>query len=163
MPGEKTLTHSYGDPTYTWSSDNSICTATFSSPFSTQTKDVTINALGHGWGALSYEWLNDYAQCTATRVCTHDASHTESETVNTMYEVTQDPTHYVPGSKVYTADFRQYFGEGAVATSVSVEIPPETLYSVDVYWNGDMIFVFDSGRFDMIREIYCARLGRREI
>lgn len=34
----------------------------------------------HIWSEIAYEWADDNSTCTATRVCTVDASHTESET-----------------------------------------------------------------------------------
>ncbi len=66
--------------------------ATFTNTvFVQQTKaDVVTNAKhGHNYGAVRYSWTSDNLKCTATRVCSHDDSHVETETVNSTPSVTQ--------------------------------------------------------------------------
>lgn len=60
-----------------------------------------IPALGHGWGAVSYEWSADHSSLTATRVCAHDASHVETETVSAASTVTLAPTCTEAGKTTY--------------------------------------------------------------
>ena len=60
-----------------------------------------IPALGHGWGTVSYEWNADHSSLTATRVCAHDASHVETETVSAASTVTLAPTCTEAGKTTY--------------------------------------------------------------
>ena len=82
-------------------------TATFTnSAFATQTKTVTdIPATGHDWNAPTYEWSADNKTVTATRTCKNDASHVETETVNTTSKQTKAPTCEAKGETTYTATF----------------------------------------------------------
>ena len=73
--------------------------------FSEQTYEVTLNPKGHAWEDPTYEWNTDYSQCTATRVCANDASHIETETVNSTYELVQKPTCCEVGIGRFTAAF----------------------------------------------------------
>ncbi len=83
-------------------------TATFTNAgFEKQTKTVdNIDALGHDWDEPTYTWADDNSTVTATRVCKHDASHVETETANTTYEVVKEPTIAEEGTGRYTAVFR---------------------------------------------------------
>ena len=60
--------------------------------FLDQTKDVTLEAIGHEWGEVTYTWADDNSTCTARRVCAHDSTHIESETVETTYSVPTQAT-----------------------------------------------------------------------
>lgn len=60
--------------------------------------------LGHAYGEVSYVWSEDFAACTATRVCAHDSTHQESETV-TASEEKVNSTCTQAGSVTYTATF----------------------------------------------------------
>ena len=72
--------------------------------FTVQTKTVDdIPALGHDWGEPTYEWNADNSKVTATRVCAHDTSHVETETVSTTFEVTKAMTCLVNGETTYTS------------------------------------------------------------
>ena len=64
-----------------------------------------VPALGHNWGEPSYEWTTDYSTVTAKRVCSHDSSHMETETVNTTSVVSLQPTTTQMGQTTYTATF----------------------------------------------------------
>ena len=89
----------------------------------TDTKTVTIPALGHAWGEPTYVWAADNSTVTATRVCANDSTHVETETVNTGYEVTTAPTFTTVGEGVYTATFTNpAFAE----QTKTVEIPKLT-------------------------------------
>ncbi|MBQ3427319.1 MAG: S-layer homology domain-containing protein [Clostridia bacterium] len=65
----------------------------------------TIDPLGHNWGIPSYSWADDNKKVTASRVCGRDASHIDSETVNTASEVTKQATVTAKGETTYTATF----------------------------------------------------------
>lgn len=82
-------------------------TATFANEaFLEQTKDVVIEkAYGHNYDTPTYEWSDDYQTCTAKRVCLNDSSHIETETVNSVYTVTVEPTAKDGGQEKYTASF----------------------------------------------------------
>ncbi|MBQ5994855.1 MAG: S-layer homology domain-containing protein [Clostridia bacterium] len=66
---------------------------------------VTLNALGHNFGAPTYIWSPDNSTVTATRVCARDASHVETETVNTTSQVIKQPTTTATGTRKFTATF----------------------------------------------------------
>ncbi len=51
-----------------------------------------IDTNAHDWGEPTYTWAEDNSSVTAKRVCTHDASHIEEETVETTTTVTQAAT-----------------------------------------------------------------------
>ena len=59
----------------------------------------------HVWGAPTYTWTSDYSSCTAERVCTEDASHKESETVNSSYTVVTSAQCETDGLGRYTVTF----------------------------------------------------------
>ena len=82
-------------------------TAYFTNPaFTTQTRTRAYgSALGHDWGAPSYSWSANKAVCTAKRVCRNDASHVDSETVQSTSVVTSEPTCTKPGVRTYIAKF----------------------------------------------------------
>ena len=74
----------------------------------TQTKDVVLNAFGHDWNAPTYDWkeVQGGYECTAKRVCKHDASHVETETVTATYAVVTPETCEENGLGRYTAEFK---------------------------------------------------------
>ena len=83
-----------------------IYTASFKSElFSEQTKKVEIEATGHDYGEPEYTWSEDNKQVTAKAVCANDDSHVITETADTTYEVTAEPTAEKEGTGVYTAAF----------------------------------------------------------
>ncbi len=88
-----------GETTYTG--------ATFeNTAFTVQAKTIdNVPALGHDWGAPKYEWNADNSKVTATRICTHDESHFEAETVNTTVETVKAETCESKGETKYTASF----------------------------------------------------------
>ncbi len=67
--------------------------------------DVSTGAVGHDWGEPVYEWSNDCSMVTAKRICRHDASHKEEETVRTSSVVTVPATCTAKGKTTYTAVF----------------------------------------------------------
>ena len=100
-------------------------------------KNVVIPALGHEWGEPTYTWGEGNATCTAVRVCTRDASHTETETVNAAYEVVTAPTLEAPGLGRWTA----VFGNEAFGTkTLDVEIPKLVGFTVTFLdWDGTVL------------------------
>ncbi|MDY6392818.1 MAG: hypothetical protein SPL80_08295 [Bacilli bacterium] len=74
--------------------------------FGTQSKEVEIDAIGHAWAAATYTWSEDNLQCTAKRVCEKDASHVETEKVETKFVVVSPATCELPGVGKYVATFK---------------------------------------------------------
>ena len=70
-----------------------------------KTKTTDIAATGHSWGTPSYAWSSDYKTVVASRTCSHDASHVDTETVNTVPTVSTQPTCTALGKTTYTATF----------------------------------------------------------
>ena len=64
---------------------------------------VDIPALGHSYGAVQYEWNKDHTSVMATRVCKHDASHKQTETVAATAAVTTPATCISAGVRTYTS------------------------------------------------------------
>ncbi len=64
-----------------------------------------VDPLGHDWGEPDYVWSEDCGTVTATRICSHDASHTETEAVQTTVEVIREATLTQGGLIRYTAVF----------------------------------------------------------
>jgi hypothetical protein len=82
-------------------------TASFTNTaFAEQTRTAEdIEALGHDWGTPSYEWSEDNSTVTASAICTRDASHVLTETVNTTSQVSKQPTTEEKGETTWTAEF----------------------------------------------------------
>ncbi|MBO4856312.1 MAG: leucine-rich repeat protein [Bacilli bacterium] len=60
----------------------------------------------HRWGEATYTWSTDYSTCKAERVCLDDATHKESETATSTYEVINPAQCEIDGTGRYTASFR---------------------------------------------------------
>ena len=58
----------------------------------------------HDWGAPKYVWPND-SECKAERVCKHNGSHKETETVTATESVVTEATCEQKGKIKYTATF----------------------------------------------------------
>ena len=80
-----------GEKTYTCS----VCSGT---------KKETLDALGHNYSEPSYAWNG--TSCTAERVCSHDSSHKETETVTAAVTVTQNQSCLSDELSTYTASFQ---------------------------------------------------------
>ena len=80
-------------------------TVTLSGRTYTDTRTEILIALGHDWGTPAYEWAEDNSSVTAIRTCKNDASHVETERVNTTSEVTTAATCLGAGKTTYTASF----------------------------------------------------------
>ena len=63
-----------------------------------------IPKLGHDWGEVTYVWADDNSEVTATRICNHDNSHVETETVGVNAENTLAATCENMGQTTYTSD-----------------------------------------------------------
>ena len=81
----------------------------------------------HDWGAPTYTWSSDNSTCTARRVCLHDQSHTEAETVNSTAKVTLNKTCTLPERTAYTAAFTN--AAFARQTKADVQTAPATGHS----------------------------------
>ena len=73
--------------------------------FEAQSHEITLPATGHSWGTPTYTWSEDNKTCTAKRVCAHDATHVDTETVNSTYVVVEEAKCEEDGTGRYTADF----------------------------------------------------------
>lgn len=58
----------------------------------------------HDWGVVRYVWPSD-SECKAERVCKHDGSHKETETVTASESVVTEATCEQKGKIKYTATF----------------------------------------------------------
>ena len=70
-----------------------------------ETTVEVITATGHDWEAPTYTWSDDNSSVTASRTCKNDASHVETETVDTTSEVTKEAKCEEKGETTYTATF----------------------------------------------------------
>ena len=61
------------------------------------------NKLGHDYGEVKYTWTDN--TCKAERVCKHDSTHIESETVTATETTITAPTCKEKGKMKYTATF----------------------------------------------------------
>ncbi len=84
-------------------------TVTFGEETYTDTKTVTIAALGHNWDYDNgtWSWADDYSAATGTIYCRNDASHTRTYTA-TVTSVTTPATAENDGLIVYTATVGSY-------------------------------------------------------
>ena len=90
-------------------------TVTFDGKTFTDTKEVTIEAIGHDWGEPTWEWAEDLSTATATFVCANDENHVKTLTATVTSEV-------VGHEKVYTATV-ELEGETYTATeTVSIGV-----------------------------------------
>ena len=85
-------------------------TATFSAAygFTTQTKNVTLSAIGHKWGDVTYIWTENAVggyHCTAKHVCENDSTHIETNNAAVTYRVVTPATCETVGSGTYSATF----------------------------------------------------------
>ena len=116
----------------------------------------TVQATGHEWNAPTYEWASDNSTATAKRVCAHDASHEEKETVKTSSEVTKEPTCTEPGETTWTAAFTNKAFAGQTKTEANIPAlghepgDPVTENAVPATEEAD-------GCHDEV--VYCARCG----
>ena len=109
------------DPTCTEEGEV-VYTASFvDNVFATQTKWGTEPALGHSYGEATYTWSDDNTTVQAKRVCTHDESHVETETVATTKVITKAPTATEDGEVTYTAVFQN----GAFVQQTKTEVIPK--------------------------------------
>ena len=113
-----------------------------------------IPALGHDWNAPTYEWAADNSTVTAARVCKHDASHVETETVNTVVRTTE-ATCTEAGERFYTATFENPAFETQTKT---VTIDPKGHAAGDPVKENEVAPTCTvAGGFDSA--VYCAACG----
>ncbi len=84
----------------------SRCSAIFDASKNVIPAIPTINALNHDFGEVTYTWAADYSTCTATRTCSHDASHIETEKVNSVGTITQPSSCTAVQLTKYVATFQ---------------------------------------------------------
>lgn len=103
-----------------------ICqgTAAFAAP-----ETPVIPYCAHNWGRATYQWSEDLSACTATCVCTKNAAHKLTETVETAVADAEEE----PGYLTYTACFKNEAIESASRTVPHVHDWEETRYT----WSED--------------------------
>ena len=86
-----------------WSCD--VCNKLFSDSEDKEEieEPIMIPALGHDWNEPVYDWNEDNTQVTATRVCKNNEEHTETETVNTSFEIKKKASAEAAGAIEYTS------------------------------------------------------------
>ena len=100
-------------------------------------EDDTITESGsHDWNEPTYVWADDNNSVTASRICKNDPTHIETETVDTVYRITKEPTYSKEGEAEYIASFTNA-AFNAQTKVVSVEmLAPE--YGEPTYqWSDD--------------------------
>ena len=82
------------------------------------------NAHIHDWGEVKYTWISDHT-CKAERVCKHDNTHIESETVTASGTVITAATCKEKGKMKYTATFENtaFFAQ---SREVDTDFAPHT-------------------------------------
>ena len=122
---------------YKDSQDGKYYNKTSDTTYEEITKDQTVvAAAGHDWGEVSYTWSNDNLTVTATRTCENDASHVETETVNTTSEVTKAATCVDKGETTYTATFTKEAFAEQTKTVEDVDAIGHTYGEPTWTWNG---------------------------
>ena len=82
------------------------CTASFSAPFTTQTKTVTGEPLGHDWETEYYwERTNSGYMCYAHAYCLRNENHILDEEIAGTRSTAVEPTCEEEGTYLYTASF----------------------------------------------------------
>ncbi len=110
--------------------------------------------LGHNWGSPTYSWAEDNSQVTASCTCGRDASHVDSETVQTTSEVTKEQTATEPGEITYTATFtKSAFTKQTKVITLYIE---EEVACDYFYWskNGNTYTASGEYTYDSGEEIY---------
>lgn len=107
-------------PGHTGGTHCEICGATIDEP-------EIISAQGHDWDESSYNyiWNDDHSQVTGSRICTRNPEHTDSETVDSTFEITQDGNCLEKGTIVYTSSAFQK--DGFTVQSITLDYMPHAL------------------------------------
>ena len=71
------------------------------------TKTVTVPALGHDYQFSSFEWAEDYT-CKAVLVCSRDSTHIKKVIATVTSEITVKPTEKETGIRLYTATYETH-------------------------------------------------------
>ena len=108
--------------------------------------DMT-DPLGHNWGEVVYQWSEDNNQVTATRTCERDASHVDSETVQTTKVETKAPTDTESGEVTYTATF----SKPGFTVQPKVETTPSWNELREEYNYGDLLGYYYSPEYTYFR------------
>lgn len=138
--GSKTVTTSCSDCGYVISENN-----------------VVIPATGHAWGQWKHDAATAEADATHTRVCSKDASHTETKACDFTSQVTQNQTSDQPEITTYTCKDCGYFYTketapalaGVTVTVNAVENGSVTLAGQDVTAGGSKKFA-ENGTYTLV-------------
>ncbi|MCR5332243.1 MAG: hypothetical protein K6E62_13825 [Lachnospiraceae bacterium] len=110
---------------------------TYPDVFTQQTKTERIAATGHSWGEVSVEWDLAGMRATASRICSNDASHTESETVTITKDITRAATATQKGEETYTAVFTEAVF-GTRTKKVETDSTDADWNAIEYEWAADM-------------------------
>ena len=105
--------------------------------FIDQTKDIVLSGIGHEWGLITYTWTDDNLSCTAKRVCTHDSSHIEEETANSVVTALKEVTCTEDGSYNYTATFTNEAFQVQTKENVVVKALEHDYQFAEFVWGDD--------------------------
>ncbi|MBP5462422.1 MAG: bacterial Ig-like domain-containing protein, partial [Lachnospiraceae bacterium] len=104
----------------TWTSDN-FNNSAFT--VQTETVELQIDANAHDWGTPTYVWAENHSSVTATRICAHDPSHTETETVGATCTSLILATCTDEGSQTWVSD--DFQNEAFAAKTETIVLPIE--------------------------------------
>lgn len=107
-----------------------------------------IPAIGHDWQAPAYAWSDDSSSVTAARVCAHNETHVETETVPATAEVTLQPACEADGEIVYT-------GAAFENEAFQVQTKTEVLPALDHAW-GEVTYTWNEENTEVTATQICA-------
>ena len=149
-----TITNDRTEPTCT-ASGKVVYTAkvSFEGKDYTDTKTEILAALGHDWNDPTYTWNSDNSEVTASHACKRDASHVETEVVNTTSAVATAPTCEAKGKTTYTATFTNPTFAKQTKTVTNIPATGHTL-AVAVHENEKAPTCTAAGSYDEV--VYCS-------
>ena len=109
---------------------------------------------GHDW-RTEYVWEENNTRVKATRVCLHNAAHTETETVNVTRQVTKQATCTEAGETTYTS---------AAFTNPAFEVQKKTLEDIPATghdWN-ETVYKWDSDHTQVTATRICKHNKRHK-
>lgn len=89
----------------------------------TKTEPIKVDSNAHDWAKPSYIWSENHSTVTATRLCKHNKSHKETETVAASSEITKEASCTEEGEAIYTSD---KFVNSAFAAQTKKEVLSKT-------------------------------------
>lgn len=115
------------------------------------------SAIGHDYGEVSYLWAEDYSTCTAKRICKHDESHQETETVNSSATVVQESTCVLDELSTYSVTFENLAFKKQTVEKVKTADALGHKRAVAVEENIVKETCENDGSYDLV--VYCSTCG----